>query len=156
VIERERTLADDSPTSSIVNVRPEESAASQEADETRAFEGPAPPSLAPATRRARRFMRLKQFFRTGVGVWVGLLITVAGFGLLVYTWSETASLLNVALQVPFLVSGGLTGLGLILVGLLVINLAVRRREALDRERQLDEVREALVRLRGSIEGSNKG
>ena len=88
-------------------------------------------------------------------MWSGLILVAAGFGLLAYTWSQVAALVNVALQVPYLVSGGLIGLGLILVGLVVISLSVRRREALERRRQLDEVSEALVRLRVSIEGETE-
>jgi hypothetical protein len=102
--------------------------------------------------RRRRFAKLWQVLRTGVGIWVGLFIAAAGFGLIAFTWSKVAALVNVALQIPYLMSGGLTGLGLIMLGLLVVNLTVKRREAVDRHRQLEEVREALVRLRVSIEG----
>jgi hypothetical protein len=97
----------------------------------------------------RKFSRPK---RIGLGVWLGLFLAAAGFGLIAVTWGKTAGLVNVAEQIPYLVSGGLTGLGLILVGLLVINLSVKRREALERARQLEEVRDALVRLRAAIEG----
>lgn len=107
----------------------------------------------PPAKPARRLTgRLQRFARVGAGVWVGLTIVAAGFGLIAYTWGEVAALLNVALQLPFLVSGGFTGLGLILLGLLVTNLAVKRRESLERARQLAEIREALVRLRVAVEG----
>jgi hypothetical protein len=112
---------------------------------------PSSEAAVPAPRR-KRLARLRQFVRAGAGVWVGLLLVAGGFGLIAYTWGEVAGLLDVALQLPFLVSGGLTGLGLILLGLLVVNLAVKRKEAIERHRQLDEVREALVRLREAIEG----
>lgn len=107
------------------------------------------PEAPPAPRKRRRF-RLRRFAAVGLGVWIGLLLTAAGFGLLAFTWAQTAALLDVSAQIPYLVSGGLVGLGLILVGLLVINLSVKRREATDRRRQLEEVREALVRLRTTI------
>ncbi|HWC14232.1 MAG TPA: hypothetical protein VG929_06525, partial [Actinomycetota bacterium] len=74
--------------------------------------------------------------------------------LIVFTWSKVAALVDVALQLPYVVSGGLAGIGLILLGLLVTNVSIRRREALERSRQLDEVREALVRLRNAIEGDD--
>lgn len=112
--------------------------------------------LAPTpSRRRQRFAKLWQLLRTGVGVWAGLFIAAAGFGLIAFTWSKVAALVNVALQLPYLMSGGLTGLGLIMLGLLVVNLALKRKEALDRHRQLEEVREALVRLRESIEGPSE-
>jgi hypothetical protein len=112
----------------------------------------APASAAPApARRTSRFSKLWQVLRAGVGVWIGLFVAAAGFGLIAFTWSKVAALVNVALQVPYLLSGGFVGLGLVMLGLLVVNLAVKRKEAFDRHRQLEEVREALVRLREAIE-----
>lgn len=105
-----------------------------------------------ARRRAGRFQR---FWRVGAGVWAGLIIIAVGFGLIAFTWGKVAALVDVALQLPYLASGGLAGIGLILLGLLVTNLAVKRREALERSRQLDEIREALVRLRTAIEGDTE-
>jgi hypothetical protein len=110
---------------------------------------------AAVTSPRRKAGRLQRFVRVGAGVWVGLVIAAAGFGVIAYTWGEVAALLNVALQLPYVVSGGLTGLGLILLGLLVTNIAVKRREALERSRQLDEIREALVRLRLAVEGTEE-
>jgi hypothetical protein len=89
-------------------------------------------------------------------VWLGLLVAAAGFGLIAFTWGKTAALVNVAEQIPYLVSGGLSGLGLILLGLLVVNLSVKRREARDRARQLEELRDALVQLRTAIGGEPEG
>ena len=91
--------------------------------------------------------------QAGIGVWVGLFFALVGFGLIVFAWGKTAGLLDVALQVPYLVSAGLSGLGLIMVGLLVVGLSVRQREAADRERQLEELIEAMIRIRKSIDGS---
>src|SRR5688500_13142031 len=56
--------------------------------------------------------------QAGIGVWVGLFLTLVGFGLIAFAWGKTAGVLDVALQVPYLVSAGLTGLGLIMLGLL--------------------------------------
>jgi hypothetical protein len=109
------------------------------------------PAVTPAQRK-QRFAKLWQVLRAGVGVWVGLFIAAAGFGLIAFTWSKVAALVNVALQLPYMLSGGFVGLGLVMLGLLVVNVAVKRKEAFDRHRQLEEVREALVRLREAIEG----
>ncbi len=95
--------------------------------------------------------RLQRFWRMGAGVWAGLIIIAVGFGLIAFTWGEVAALVDVSLQLPYVVSGGLTGIGLILLGLLVINLSVKRREAIERSRQLEEIREALVNLRAAVE-----
>lgn len=114
---------------------------------------PAAPEPAKAEPKARRRSGGRRRLRlVGAGVWIGLLVTAGGFGLIAFTWGKTAGLVNVAEQIPYLVSGGLSGLGLILLGLLVVNLSVKRREALDRARQLEDVRDALVQLREAIEG----
>jgi hypothetical protein len=118
--------------------------------ETDVIDVSADPAPAHSFRTRRRLVRTL-LARTGVGVWIGLLVTAAGFALLAFTWGETAALIDVSQQVPYLVSGGLVGLGLILVGLLLVNLSVKRREAIDRSRQLEEVRDALVHLRETIE-----
>jgi hypothetical protein len=91
--------------------------------------------------------------QAGAGVWLGLFLALVGFGLIVFAWGKTAGLLDVALQVPYLVSAGLTGLGLIMVGLLIVGISVRQREAAERERQLEELIEAMIQIRKSIEGS---
>ena len=62
-----------------------------------------------------------------------------------------AALLNVALQLPYIVSGGFTGLGLILVGLMVINVATKRQDSAERTRQLTELRELLAEMRSALE-----
>src|SRR5881628_756850 len=91
------------------------------------------------------------FEQTTAGVWAGIVLIAAGFGLLGLAWNRVASMTDVTKQLPYFVSGGLVGLGLILVGLLVINLSVKRREAIERQRQMEEVRDALVALRETIE-----
>ena len=84
-------------------------------------------------------------------IWAGVVLCAAGFILLVYTWGRVAALLNVALQLPYIVSGGFTGIGLILVGLTVINIATKRQDAAERTRQLTELRELLAEMRQSLE-----
>ena len=58
-----------------------------------------------------------------------------------------AALLDVSLQLPYIVSGGFTALALILVGLMVINIATKRQDAAERSRQLTELRELLAEMR---------
>ncbi len=91
--------------------------------------------------------------QAGIGVWLGLFLALVGFGLIVFAWGKAAGVLDVALQVPYLISAGLTGLGLIMVGLLIVGLSVRQREATERERQLEELIAAMIQIRRSIEGS---
>lgn len=84
-------------------------------------------------------------------IWAGLVVCAVGFGLIAYTWGRVAALLNVALQLPYIVSGGFTGLGLILVGLTIINVASKRQDAAERTRQLTELRELLAEMRAAME-----
>src|SRR5688500_15482826 len=152
-------MTTDAKSTSVMSIQAQQAASDPDDAPTATISGIDPPPSADevvaAKPRRKRFARLRQFFRVGAGVWLGLLLVAGGFGMIAYTWGETAALLDVALQIPYLVSGGLSSLGLIMLGLLVINLAVKRREALDRQRQLEEVREALVRLRASIEGESE-
>jgi Flp pilus assembly protein TadB len=116
---------------------------------------PSAPTVATVVPTAARRRRRSRLTGSGAGVWVGLFVTAAGFGLLALTWGKTASLVDVAAQVPYLVSGAFTGLGLILVGVLVVNLTVKRRDARDRDRQQEELREAIERLRAAVEGRSE-
>jgi hypothetical protein len=139
------TMADEPTTEIAAQPMPEEEPAARAEAKAR-------------SRRAGGGGRLRRITRPrglGVGVWIGLLVTAGGFGLLAFTWSRVAGLVNVAQQIPYLVSGGMVGVGLILVGLLVVNLSVKRREALDRARQLEELRDALARLRAAVEGESE-
>ena len=84
-------------------------------------------------------------------IWAGVVLCAAGFVLIVYTWGRVAGLLNVGLQLPYIVSGGFTALGLILVGLTMVNVATKRQDAVERTRQLTELRELLAEMRSALE-----
>jgi hypothetical protein len=133
---------------------PEEGVASGD-EVTRAVDVPQPSAEEPRWRR--RLFRLPRISvsRVGLGVWLGLLIAAGGFGLIAFTWGKVAGLVDVYAQLPYFVSGGLVGLGLILVGLTVVNLTVKRKDALDRQRQLEELRDAMVSLRSAIESAEE-
>lgn len=90
-----------------------------------------------------------------VPTYVGLLVAAVGFGLLVLTWAKVAGEDNVAFQMPYVVSGGLTGLGLIMGGLILVNIAAKRQDAAERTRQLDQLREALDDLRVTLRDLDK-
>jgi hypothetical protein len=142
------TMTADDPTTQLApQAPPEEPSSEAPGDEA----AQATEDRRSARSTLRHGSRLTRSWLGAAGVWFGLLVVAAGFGLIAFTWGKTAGLVNVAEQVPYLVSGGLVGLGLIMTGLLMISLSVRRREALDRARQLEQVREAVVRLRAAIE-----
>jgi hypothetical protein len=76
-------------------------------------------------------------------------LIVAGFGVLAFTWSKVAGTLLVALQLPYLISGGFTGLALVVLGVLVIYVGAKRRDAWQRDRRLEELAEMLEGERDS-------
>ena len=79
-------------------------------------------------------------------IWVGLGIAAVGFALIGIAWAQVAGEELVYRQLPYLVSAGMTGLGLIMLGLTVINVSAKRRDALERERQIDQ----LVSIMGEV------
>jgi signal transduction histidine kinase len=87
-----------------------------------------------------------------VPTYVGVAIAVAGFVLIAYAWSKVAGIAdNVALQMPYLVSGGLSGLGLVMVGVTIINIAAKRRDARMRQQQTELLADALHELRTALD-----
>ena len=86
-----------------------------------------------------------------VPVYIGIALCVAGFALLAYTWGRVADEVQVYRQVPYLVSGGFTGLALVLVGVTVVNVAAKRADAADRLRQHEQLTAALQDLRTTID-----
>lgn len=96
---------------------------------------PAAPSRAPAPRRTRAWMAPQ----SAAPIYLGITLTIAGFGLLAFTWSRVAGTAIVALQLPYVASGGFGGLGLVVIGILAINLGAKRRDAWQRDRRLEEL-----------------
>lgn len=84
--------------------------------------------------------------------YVGIAITVIGFGIIAFAWGKVAGISdNVALQMPYLLSGGLAGLGLVMVGVTVINVAAKRRDTQLRQQQTQLLADALHELRSTLE-----
>jgi hypothetical protein len=83
--------------------------------------------------------------------WLGVTISAAGLVLIAIAWGRTAALTNVALQTPYVISAGFTGLGLVVVGVTMVSIAAKRADAAERIRQLRELREVLADLRRQIE-----
>lgn len=86
-----------------------------------------------------------------VGTWAGVVLAGIGLLLIAIAWGRTAGLTDVSLQVPYVVSAGFTGLGLVAVGLAVVSIAAKQEDTRERTRQLAELRELLAELRNSVE-----
>jgi hypothetical protein len=87
-----------------------------------------------------------------VPTYFGIGVILAGFAVLAFAWGKVAGIAdNVALQMPYLVSGGLAGLGLVMVGVTVINVAAKRRDSQLRQQQTELLADALRELRSALE-----
>ena len=83
--------------------------------------------------------------------YVGVLITLIGFGLIAIAWAKVAGLVDVWRQMPYLLSAGLPGLGLVMTGLVTINVSARRQDSAQRARQMATLTEALRDLQRSLD-----
>ena len=90
--------------------------------------------------------------------YVGIGLVVVGLALIAFTWARVAGTLEVALQLPYIASGGFAGVGLVIVGSAVIVVASRRRDAALRAEQLVELKDvfaAIVRRLDEQAGSKR-
>lgn len=81
---------------------------------------------------------------------VGIAAAVAGFSLILLGWGQVAGERTVARQIPHLVAAGVTGLALVLVGLVVIDVAARRQDARARHRQSEQLIEVLAEIKAAV------
>ena len=108
----------------------------------------------PPEQRASRLPSLPALSPTPT--YIGIAVAAVGFGLIFYAWSKVAGIAdNVALQMPYLVSGGLTGLGLVMVGVTIINVAAKRRDAQLRQQQTELLANALQELRAVLDDGSR-
>lgn len=91
---------------------------------------------------------------SAVPTWIGLGAAAFGLALIAYTWGRVAGTLSVALQLPYIVSGGLIGIALVVVGAAIISLSARRRDAWLRSRQLGELSLLLRSVARLVDNSN--
>lgn len=89
--------------------------------------------------------------RTAAGLWIGLGLLALGFAAIGFGWSKIAALTKVAEQVPFIVSGGLSGLVLVIIGVVTLDVTMRRRYSQERRGQLADVTRQLTELNDLLE-----
>ena len=94
--------------------------------------------------------RLAHFFRPGATgpIYAGVGLCAVGFIVLGLGWLQVALLRDVWKQMPYVLSAGFPGIGLVLVGLVMVNIAVRRRDMEATRQQLADVAEAVRAARG--------
>ena len=79
---------------------------------------------------------------TSSPVSAGVLLVVAGFIALFLAWNGAAGMDYVEGQLPYLISGGLVGMGLIGAGLTVVNVQARRADQAELLARLEALTEA--------------
>jgi hypothetical protein len=82
--------------------------------------------------------------------YLGVVVALVGFTLIAIGWAKVAGLVDVWRQMPYLLSAGLPGLGLVMTGLVIINVSARRQDAAARARQTAMLTEALRELQRSL------
>lgn len=85
-----------------------------------------------------------------LGTYAGVALCGIGAVLLTVAWGETAGLTVVSLQIPYLISAGFTGLGLVVVGLTIVNVFAKAADSRDRARQTAELRDLLSEVRKAL------
>lgn len=90
-----------------------------------------------------------------VPTYIGIAVAALGFVLILIAWGQVAGEVNVALQMPYLISGGLTGLGLVMVGVTIVSVAARRRDAVLREQQTALLADALRELSAALDPDDR-
>jgi len=103
----------------------------------------------PTARRSR--IRVLLDPASTIPTYVGVLVAVVGFVLIGIGWARVAGLVDVWRQMPYLLSAGLPGLGLVMTGLVIINVSARRQDGAARARQMALLTEALHDLQRSLD-----
>ena len=86
-----------------------------------------------------------------IPTYAGVVVILAGFALIGFAWARVAGLVDVWRQMPYVLSAGLPGLGLVMTGLVIVNVSARRQDGAARARQLEVLTEAMRDLQRSLD-----
>jgi hypothetical protein len=79
---------------------------------------------------------------------LGLFFCIAGFAVMWAGWNGAASYNDIRKQFPYLISGGLTGLALVVIGVALMIIQSQRADRVQLEANLTELRSILERMTG--------
>lgn len=101
-------------------------------------------------RRGSRLSRLLDPSSAAL-IYLGVAVVIAGFIFLAVGWSSVAGEVDVWRQMPYVLSAGLPGVALVMTGLVFVNVAVRRQDGANRQRETAMLAEALNKLQRSLD-----
>jgi hypothetical protein len=101
---------------------------------------------APAPSRTAEVVDAVRRRWAGMAGRIGMGLGLLGFVAIFFGWNGAAGLDRVPGQIPFLLSGGATGIGLIILGAALLVAESNRRDRAVLQRQLDELNAAVARL----------
>ena len=102
-------------------------------------------SPAPVPRRTEKLVSVLRAV-PAIGTWLGLLLVASGFVLLMVAWGRTAHQKLVGAQLPYVMSAGLTGLGLVCCGLTAIVIDAKLRDRALKSEQNVELQRAIAAI----------
>jgi hypothetical protein len=88
--------------------------------------------------------------RTRHTLYLGIGLAGLGFALIALAWNGAASFDHAPAQLPYLISGGLAGIGLIVVGVTVMAMQTMREQSAQRAAELARLEASLVELRSLL------
>jgi hypothetical protein len=91
-----------------------------------------------------------------LGGQLGLLICLGGFLVIWGGWNGAASYNDIRQQFPYLISGGITGLALVVIGVGLLIVQSQRADRVQLEANLVELRRILERMTGVGAGTGNG
>jgi hypothetical protein len=114
----------------------------------------------PSTRKARWLSRATQALlpaaRPAAWIVIAVTIVIAGLGLIGLAWGEAAGEPEVYRQIPYLLSAGLPGLAMVMIGLAVLTIATRTVAAEERAEQMSQLTRTLQELTEVLAAGGKG
>ena len=101
-------------------------------------------------------MKAPRFDTSRLGAKLGIGVCVAGFVLIFFGWNGAASLDRLQSQFPYLISGGIAGLALVVIGAALIIVETSRDERESLRKEIANLREAITDIAPAPKPSTNG
>lgn len=91
-----------------------------------------------------------------LATYLAVAMTLAGFSTIFLAWNGAAGFDRMPQQFPYLLSGGMTGIGLVVGGMAVMGIQTARQLSAERARQMEQVTDAMAGLVASVRTHGTG